>query len=46
MKIVKTSILKLYKHFLKIDHALPEVRKLLSMTAILVSHLDFHAEYG
>ena len=46
MKIVKTSILKLYKHFLKIDHGLSEVRKLLSMTAILVSHLDFHAEYG
>ena len=46
MKIVKTSILRLYKHFLKIDHGLSEVRKLLSMTAILVSHLDFHAEYG
>ena len=46
LKTIKISILKLYKHFLKIDHGLAEVRKLLSMTAILVSHLDFHGEYG
>ena len=46
LKTIKSTILKLYKHFLKMDHGLAEVRTLLSMTAILVSHLDFHEEYG
>ena len=46
MKMIKSSILKLYKHFLKTDHCLEEARKLLSMAAILVSHLDYHEEYG
>ena len=46
LKTIKSTVLKLYKHFLKMDHGLAEVRTLLSMTAILVSHLDFHEEYG
>ena len=46
LKMMKNTVLKVYKQFLKIDHPLSDVRSLLSICAHLVSHLDFVEDYG
>ena len=46
LKMIKSTILKLYKHFLRVDHPLTEVRTLIGMAATLVSHLDLLEDYG
>ena len=46
LKMIKATVLKLYKHFLRTEHRLAEVRQLVSMCAILISYTDFHEEFG
>ena len=46
LKIIKSTVLKLYKHFLKINHCLNDIRTLLATTASLISHLDYQDDFG
>jgi len=46
LKMIKATVLKLYKHFLRTEHRLAEARQLVSMCAVLISYLDFHEEFG
>ena len=46
LKMMKNTVVKLYKHFLRVDHPLSEVRSLLAMCATLVSHRDLREDYG
>ena len=40
------TVLSLYRQFLKTHHELTEVRKLVSIFAVLLSHLDLQEDYG
>ena len=40
------TVLSLYRQFLKTHHELTEVRKLVSIFAVFLSHLDLQEDYG
>ena len=46
LKNFSKTVLCLYKQFLKLDHDLTEVRKLLGIFAFCLSHLDLRDEFG
>ena len=46
VKNVSKTVLRIYKRYLQLDHNLADVRKLVAMCAMLVSHLDFMENYG
>ena len=46
LKNFSKTVLSLYKQFLKVDHELTEVRKLVAIFANCLSHLDLSDDYG
>ena len=46
LKNISKTVLKLYKRYLIIEHSLADIRKILAMCAMLISHLDFMENYG
>ena len=46
VKNFSRTVLSLYRQFLQTDHELTEVRKLVSIFAVFLSHLDLQEDYG
>jgi len=46
LKNISKTILRIYKRYLQIEHNLADIRKLIAMCAMLISHLDFMENYG